>query len=117
PVPPIGVPAVMSLAFWGGVWGIAIWPLLRHAAGAAYWLRALLIGAVGPSASWPPSAAMLVAYGLVVNANRLIHFGRLMGLYIAVFLVVSQVLSLVLFGERPSPSLVLGGALVVAGGL
>jgi hypothetical protein len=50
PVPPIGVPAVMSLAFWGGVWGIAIWPLLRHAAGAAYWLRALLIGAVGPSA-------------------------------------------------------------------
>jgi hypothetical protein len=31
PVPPIGVPAVMSLAFWGGVWGIAIWPLLRHA--------------------------------------------------------------------------------------
>jgi hypothetical protein len=50
PVPPIGVPAVASLAFWGGVWGIAIWPLLRHAAGAAYWLRALLIGAVGPSA-------------------------------------------------------------------
>ena len=50
PVPPIGVPAVVSLAFWGGVWGIAIWPLLRHAAGAAYWLRALLIGAVGPSA-------------------------------------------------------------------
>jgi hypothetical protein len=50
PVPPIGVPAVMSLAFWGGVWGIAIWPLLRPAAGAVYWLRGLLIGAVGPSA-------------------------------------------------------------------
>jgi hypothetical protein len=50
PVPPIGVPALISLAFWGGIWGIAIWPLLRHAAGAAYWLRALLIGAVGPSA-------------------------------------------------------------------
>ena len=50
PVPPIGVPAVMSLAFWGGVWSIAIWPLLRAAAGSAYWLRALLIGAVGPSA-------------------------------------------------------------------
>ena len=62
-------------------------------------------------------AVTLVAYGLVVNANRLIDFGRLMGLYIAVFFVVSQVLSLALFGERPSPSLVLGGALVVAGGL
>ena len=62
-------------------------------------------------------AVTLVVYGFVVNANRLIAFGRLMGLYIAVFFVVSQVLSLVLFGERPSPSLVLGGALVVAGGL
>jgi small multidrug resistance family-3 protein len=40
-----------------------------------------------------------------------------MGIYIAVFFVVSQVLSLAIFGERPSPSLVLGGALVVAGGL
>ena len=24
PVPPLGVPAVLSLAFWGGVWGIAM---------------------------------------------------------------------------------------------
>ena len=60
---------------------------------------------------------MLIVYGLVINTNRLIDFGRLMGLYIAVFFVVSQVLSLVLFGERPSAGLVLGGALVVAGGL
>ena len=22
---PLGVPAVFSLAFWGGVWGIALW--------------------------------------------------------------------------------------------
>ena len=62
-------------------------------------------------------AVTLVAYGLMVNANRLIDFGRLMGLYIAVFFVVSQVLSLVLFGERPSPNLILGGALIVAGGV
>jgi hypothetical protein len=50
PVPPLGLPAVISLAFWGGVWGAVIWPLLRHAAGHAYWLRAVLIGAVVPSA-------------------------------------------------------------------
>jgi MFS-type transporter involved in bile tolerance (Atg22 family) len=49
-VPPLGIPAVISLAFWGGVWGAAIWPLLKNAAGAAYWLRALVIGAIGPSA-------------------------------------------------------------------
>ena len=46
----LGIPAVISLAFWGGVWGAAIWPLLKNVAGPAYWLRALVIGAVGPSA-------------------------------------------------------------------
>jgi len=49
-VPPLGIPAVISLAFWGGVWGAAIWPLLKNVAGPAYWLRALVIGAIGPSA-------------------------------------------------------------------
>jgi hypothetical protein len=48
PAPPLGVPAVLSLAFWGGVWGMVIWPLLRNAPDA-YWWRALLIGAVAPS--------------------------------------------------------------------
>ena len=48
--PPLRIPAVISLAFWGGVWGAAIWPLLKDTAGAAYWLRALVIGAIGPSA-------------------------------------------------------------------
>jgi drug/metabolite transporter superfamily protein YnfA len=69
---------------------------------------------------WPwlaLGAVMLVAYGLVVNTNRLVDFGRLMGLYIAVFFAVSQVLSLVLFGERPSVSLVVGGLLIMAGGI
>lgn len=46
---PLGVPAVISLAFWGGVWGIPIWYLMRHATGAAYWIRALVFGAVGPT--------------------------------------------------------------------
>jgi hypothetical protein len=49
-VPPLGIPAVISLASWGGVWAAAIWPLLRNATGAAFWLRAVLIGAIGPSA-------------------------------------------------------------------
>jgi hypothetical protein len=31
PVRPFGVPAVLSLAFWGGVWGIALAVLLRGA--------------------------------------------------------------------------------------
>ena len=70
--------------------------------------------------AWPWVAlggAILMAYGLVVNANRAVAFGRLMGLYIAVFFVVSQCMSFVLFDERPATSLTLGGALIVAGGL
>src|SRR5258708_34461469 len=58
-VPPLGIPAVISLAFWGGVWGAAIWPLLKNVAGAAYWVRALVIGAIGPSA-----VALFIVYPL-----------------------------------------------------
>ena len=49
PVPPLGVPAVLSLAFWGGVWGILLWLLIAGAQGPRYWLVALLFGAVAPS--------------------------------------------------------------------
>ena len=49
PVPPLGVPSVLSLAFWGGVWGIPIWYLMRHATGTAYWMRAIVFGAIGPT--------------------------------------------------------------------
>jgi drug/metabolite transporter superfamily protein YnfA len=71
-------------------------------------------------AKWPfvvAGAALLVVYGLVVNANRTIDFGRLMGAYIAVFFIVSQIVGVVAFGERPSVRILLGGALIVAGGL
>jgi|SRR5581483_1089841 len=70
----------------------------------------------------PASAAigslMLVAYGFLVNANRMMDFGRLMGVYIAVFFVVSQVLGVVGFGESAAGGArLVGGALIVAGGL
>ena len=70
--------------------------------------------------SWSAAAlggALLLAYGFVVNTDRVIDFGRLMGLYIAVLFVVSQVLALALFGERPTPGLIVGGILIVGGGL
>jgi hypothetical protein len=50
PVPPLGVPAVLSAAFWGGVWGIALALLApRFGRGAGYWLGALAFGAVLPT--------------------------------------------------------------------
>ena len=50
PLPPLGVPAVLSAAFWGGVWGIALALLApRLGRGAGYWLGALAFGAVLPT--------------------------------------------------------------------
>jgi hypothetical protein len=47
---PFGVPAVFSLAFWGGVWGI-IFALVqkRFPGGGGYWSRAFVFGAVLPT--------------------------------------------------------------------
>jgi hypothetical protein len=50
PTWPLGVPSVISLAFWGGVWGIPLWLLIRHSTGSRYWLRAIVFGALAPSA-------------------------------------------------------------------
>ena len=47
PVPPFGVPAVVSAAFWGGLWGIVFVLLApRFGRGAGYWIASLLFGAV-----------------------------------------------------------------------
>ncbi len=47
PVPPFGVPAVASAAFWGGLWGIVFVLLApRFGRGAGYWIASLLFGAV-----------------------------------------------------------------------
>ncbi len=47
---PLGVPAVLSLSFWGGVWGMLFVALeSRFPRGAAYWLCALAFGALGPT--------------------------------------------------------------------
>lgn len=86
-VPPFGVPAVVSLAFWGGVWGVALWPLLRRTRGARHWAMAVALGAVLPSL-----VALLVVFplkGLTVTLPIVI--GALLvnaawGLGLAVFL-------------------------------
>lgn len=49
-VPPFGVPAVISLAFWGGVWGLPLlWFIRNKRARVAPTVAAILFGAVAPS--------------------------------------------------------------------
>src|SRR5438105_103869 len=47
---PFGVPQVISLSFWGGVWGI-VFAVVEHRfpRGAAYWVVAFVFGALFPS--------------------------------------------------------------------
>jgi len=60
--------------------------------------------------------AMLGCYGLVVNSLRW-DFSRLLGVYVAVFAVVSVLAGRVVFSEVvPAPTWV-GLAIIVAGGL
>lgn len=60
--------------------------------------------------------AVLWLYGIVVNAPRW-DFGRLLGVYITVFFVVSQLVAILAFHEPIRKGAVLGGGLIVAGGL
>lgn len=51
PVPPLDVPSVISLAFWGGIWGIIMIPAIARVRNeTAYWIAALLFGAILPTA-------------------------------------------------------------------
>lgn len=58
---------------------------------------------------------VLAAYGSMVNVPRW-DFGRLIGVYVALFFLMAQVLNRVRFGRWPSPAILAGGALILAGG-
>jgi small multidrug resistance family-3 protein len=58
----------------------------------------------------------LFCYGFTVNAPRW-NFGRLLGVYVAFFFLVAQLIAWILFGEKPTTAIVAGGALILAGGL
>jgi hypothetical protein len=50
PTAPLQVPAVISLAFWGGVWGALLLPVLaRWSSGWPYWVAWTMVGAVAPT--------------------------------------------------------------------
>jgi small multidrug resistance family-3 protein len=77
---------------------------LHHGAGP---VRVLLFAA---------GAALLFGYGSFLNLAPL-DFGRVVGLYIATLFVVWQVVNAIVFRTAPSLPVLVGGALVIAGGL
>lgn len=69
PVPPLHVPQFISLAFWGGVWGIVFVLVERGLARrpGGYWIGAIVFGAVFPTVfSWlvvAPLKGLPLGYG------------------------------------------------------
>lgn len=70
--------------------------------GRAYW-----IGAGGLT---------LLIYAVMVNKSGL-DFNRLMGIYIPIFFLVSQLISFIAFKQLPDDRLILGGGFIITGGL
>ena len=75
----------------------------------------------GPSATtrigfMAAGALVLFIYGLSVNLPAW-DFGRLLGLYVALFFVVAQIVNRVAFGASPGIPVLVGGVLIVTGGL
>lgn len=61
-------------------------------------------------------AVVLFAYGVFVNTAPA-DFGRLLGIYVVLFFIVAQIVNRVVFGIAPSTPILVGGALIVAGGV
>jgi hypothetical protein len=59
--------------------------------------------------------ALLLGYGSFLNLAPL-DFGRVIGLYLATLLVVWQVINFITFRTLPTLPILIGGALVIAGG-
>jgi hypothetical protein len=80
PTKPFGIPQVISLSFWGGVWGVLLGlVLVRVTSRASYWLIAIVFGAIAPTLvaivvvaplkGQPVHAdAKMIAIGMLVNA-------------------------------------------------
>jgi small multidrug resistance family-3 protein len=60
-------------------------------------------------------AALLFGYGSFLNIAPL-EFGRVVGLYIATLFVMWQLINFIAFRTLPTMPVLVGGALVIAGG-
>ena len=61
-------------------------------------------------------AMLLIVYGTIISFPKW-TFSRTMGVYIAVFFIVSQVVGWLILHEQIKTPAIVGGTLIVAGGL
>ena len=102
---PLGAFAALSVAAFLEVYGDSFFQAGFYRSSGVSRVLALLVGVV-----------VLAAYGSVVNVPRW-DFGKLLGVYVALFFVMAQVVAKVRFGQSPTPPIYAGGGLIVAGGM
>lgn len=96
--------------------GVLLLAAVLEAGGDALVRKGLHAPALARLAFLLSGAVVLFVYGCTVNAPPW-DFGRLLGVYIALFFVVAQMMSWLIFGQPPSGRVLVGGACIVAGGL
>jgi hypothetical protein len=94
PTKPLGVPDVVSLSFWGGVWGVLFQLTLpRWFKGNAYWIAAIVAGGIFPTlvfmfvvfplkfGGMPPDLVGLFIIGFILNAAWGLGWALFMALF------------------------------------
>jgi small multidrug resistance family-3 protein len=101
----MGALGVLTIAAFLEAWGDSFFQAGFYRSSGI--TRALLLSA---------GTLVLALYGSTVNLPRW-DFGKLLGVYVALFFVAAQVLARIRFAQSPTPPIYLGGAMIVAGGL
>lgn len=92
---PLGLPSLYLLLFWGAVWGLVLWGLIRSAEAAGYYVGAMLLAAVLPSAVYlfivmPLAGKALAAGGDMHYIAGVLLLHALWGLGVALFMRLFQ---------------------------
>jgi small multidrug resistance family-3 protein len=102
---PLGAFFVLAFAAFLEVLGDSYFQTGLHRSSAAARVASFIAGGL-----------LLALYGLVVNFPPW-DFGKLLGVYVVLVFVVAQVVAGIRFHESPSTPIMLGGALILAGGM
>jgi small multidrug resistance family-3 protein len=78
--------------------------------------KGLIAGGMPRGLWFVAGAVVLFVYGVVVNLPNW-DFGRMLGVYVALFFVAAQVISYFVFHQPPTAPVLVGGAFILAGGL
>jgi hypothetical protein len=79
PTKPLGVPALLSISFWGGVWGVVFALTVRRwFDGAAYWVASFIAGGIALTLVALFIAAPLKTGQLPAAAGRFFGIGFLL---------------------------------------